>query len=238
MTGYEPHNTLKPVARGIWLVDGAPVMRAFVPVPMRSVVVQLQGGGLWVYAPHALTDGLVSELAALGPVDHIVSPNSDYDAKARAWVDAYPHARLWDVESLTPDAAEEAWRGQLHQLVVRVRADRGEAVFCHRPSHTLFFADLFEVLETKFLPVWSRPIVWFSGTDDSGGHLRPTLRCGRKYDHKVALGRDIETIMSWGARGLIPGHGRVFGSHANSQLERAFRKELRPLRWEKAFQKD
>ncbi|MEM7732447.1 MAG: DUF4336 domain-containing protein [Pseudomonadota bacterium] len=236
-TGYEPLGTLKPVAQGIWIVDGAPVMRAYVPVPTRSVVVQLQGGGLWVYAPIELTDGLAAELAAAGPVAHIVSPNADCNAQALVWADAYPEAQLWDVEALTPGEAEEAWRGQLHQAVVRVRPDWSEAVFCHRPSRSLFFADLFEVLETKFLPVWSRPIVWFSGTDDSGGHLRPTLRWGRKYDDKVALGRDIEKIMDWGARGLIPGHGRVFEAHANRELERAFRKELRPLRWEKAFEK-
>lgn len=237
MTGYEPLNTLKPVASGIWLVDGAPVTRAYVPVPMRSVVVQLQGGGLWLYAPGELTTDLAEALAALGPVEHIISPNLDYDARAQVWADVYPQAQFWDAEALRPHEAEDAWRGQLHQLVVRVRADRNEAVFCHRPSRTLFFADLFEVIETRHLPVWARPIVWFSGTDDSGGHMRPTHRWGRRYDDKIVLGRDIETIMEWGARGLIPGHGRVFEAHANTQLERTFRKELRPLRWEKAFQK-
>ncbi len=237
MTGYEPLNTLKPVAQGLWIVDGAPVTRAFVPVPTRSIVVQLQGGGLWIYAPVALTDGLATELAEMGSIDHIVSPNADHTEHAQVWAKAFPSARLWDIETLAPDQAEEAWQGQLHQLLVRVRPGRREAVFCHRPSRTLFFADLFEVLETKYLPVWSRPVVWFSGTDDSGGHLRPTLRWGRKYDDKVALGRDIETILDWGARGLIPGHGRMFEAHANSQLERAFRKELRPLKWERAFEK-
>lgn len=237
MTGYEPLGTLKPVAQGIWYVDGAPVQRAFVPLPTRCVVVQLQGGGLWIYAAADLTDGLEAELAALGPVGHIVCPNVDCVDMAQSWAGAYPNARLWDVDTLTPDHAEEAWQGQLHQLVVRVRLGRGEAVFCHRPSRTLFFADLFEVLETRLLPVWARPIVWFSGTDDSGGHLRPTLRWGRKYDDKLALGRDVETIMGWGARGLIPAHGRMVEAHANGQLERAFRKELRPLKWERAFEK-
>ncbi|MEO0371275.1 MAG: hypothetical protein AAF231_07450, partial [Pseudomonadota bacterium] len=59
----------------------------------------------------------------------------------------------------------------------------------------------------------------------------------RKYDDKLTLGRDVETIMDWGARGMIPGHGRVIEAHANGQLERAFRKEMRPLKWEKAFDK-
>ena len=236
-TGYEPHNTLKPVSKGLWLVDGAPVGRAFVPVPMRAVVVQLQDGGLWIYAPIELTDRLAAELAEIGEVAHIVAPTPEYEARAEAWADAYPKAQLWTAENLMPDKAETAWRGQLHQIVARTGAKRREAVFCHRPSRTLIFADLFEVIATKFLPTWTRPIVWFSGTDDSGGHMRPTHRWNRKYDDKVALGRDIETIMEWGPRGMIPGHGRCFEAHAGRQLERAFRKELRPLRWETAFQK-
>ncbi|MEL7279597.1 MAG: DUF4336 domain-containing protein [Pseudomonadota bacterium] len=236
-TGYEPLNTLKPVAKGLWRVDGAPVVRAFVPVPMRAVVVQLQGGALWVYAPMELTEGLAAELAELGEVAHVVAPTQEYEARAAEWFAAYPDATVWTAETLSVDGAEAAWKGQLHQIVARTGAKRREAVFCHRPSRTLIFADLFEVIETRFLPAWARPIVWLSGTDDSGGHMRPTHRWNRKYDDKVALGRDIEAIMEWGPRGMIPGHGRCFEAHAVRQLERAFRKELRPLRWETAFQK-
>ncbi|MEL7013205.1 MAG: DUF4336 domain-containing protein [Pseudomonadota bacterium] len=236
-TGYEPLNTLKPVAKGLWLIDGAPITRAFVPIPMRAIVVQLQNGGLWIYAPTDLTTGVATELAELGPVAHLVAPTPDYEMQVGAWSAAYPEAQVWTIGNLKADKAEAPWKGQLHQLVVRSGAKRREAVFCHRPSRTLFFADLFEVLETKHLAPWVRPIVWFSGTDDSGGHMRPSHRWGRKYDEKVALGRDIETMIGWGARGLIPGHGRLFEAHASRQLERAFRKELRPLRWETAFQK-
>ena len=236
-TGYEPLNTLKPVAKGLWVIDGAPVTRAYVPIPMRAIVVQLQGEDLWVYAPTDLTGELAAELAELGPVAHLVAPTPDYEAQVGAWAAAYPDAQVWTTDTLKADKAEPAWTGQLHQLVVRSGAKRREAVFCHRPSRTFFFADLFEVIETKYLAPWIRPIVWFSGTDDSGGHMRPTHRWGRKYDDKVNLGRDIETIISWGPRGLIPGHGRLFEAHAIRHLERVFRKELRPLRWETAFQK-
>lgn len=236
-TGYEPLNTLKPVAKWLWKIDGAPVKRAFVPIPMRAVVVQLQDGGLWVYASTELTDGLATELRELGAVAHIIVPNQEYAQCGDAWSQAYPEAHVWDIDSLSPNIAEAAWKGQLHQLVVRTGAKRREAVFCHRPSRTLFFADLFEVLETKNLSPWVRPIVWLSGTDDSGGHMRPTHRWRRRYDDKIALGKDIETIISWGPRGIITGHGRCFDAHAVPQLERVFRKELRPLRWETAFQK-
>lgn len=236
-TGYEPLNTLKSLTTGLWTVDGAPMPRAFVPVPTRSAVVKLKTGDLWVYALTEFSEALAEELAQLGPVAHIIVPNEDYEGRTQNWAAAYPKAELWDTERLRSDAAEDAWKGQLHQCVVRVRANRREAVFCHRPSRTLIFADLFEALETRYLVPWVRPIVWLSGTDDSGGHMRPSLRWGRRYDDKVALGRDIETLMEWGPRGIVPGHGRIFETHAVRQLERAFRKELRPLRWETAFQK-
>ncbi|MEO0751095.1 MAG: DUF4336 domain-containing protein [Pseudomonadota bacterium] len=225
------------MAKGLWLVDGAPVTRAFVPVPMRAVVVELQGGALWVYAPTDLTPALSRELAELGEVAHLVAPTPDYEAAVQMWADAYPQAEVWGVDRLKADTAETAWKGQLHQSVLRVGAKRREAVFCHRPSRTLILADLFEVLETRLLPPLVRPIVWLCGTDDSGGHMRPTHRWGRKYDDKIALGRDIEAVIAWGPRGIITGHGRCFEGHAVRQLERVFRKELRPLRWETAFQK-
>jgi hypothetical protein len=235
-TGYEPLCTLKPVADALWRIDGPAIWKGRVPYPTRSVVAKLQNGDLWVYSPTALTDDLKAELGDAGTVRHIVQPNADHTTHIAAWVDAFPDAQLWTTDSLQTDKTEAAWDGQLTQLVVRTGPERREAVFCHTASRTLIFADLFEALETKYLPVSARPIVWFSGTDDSsGGHMRPSHRWALKEKDKAALAEDIERIIKWNPWRIILSHGRCFDDSAITHLERAFRKVLRTHRWEAAL---
>lgn len=57
-TGYEPLNTLKPVADDIWLIDGPAVRFYGMPFPTRATVVRLANGDLWVHSPTELSDGL------------------------------------------------------------------------------------------------------------------------------------------------------------------------------------
>lgn len=236
-TGYEPLNTLKPVADGIWLIDGPAVWRGRVPYPTRAVVVLLTSGDLWIYAPTVLTDDLRTELSELGPVRHLVNPNADGMTYGAEWLDAFPDATLWDTETLQSDLAETAWLSDLEQRVVHTGPDRREAVFCHKASRTLIFAALFEALETKHLPAMSRPFVWLAGTDDSnGGHMRPTHRWALKDKDKTILANDIERIIKWNPRRIILAHGRCFNDSAVTHLERAFRKVLRTHRWEAALE--
>src|SRR5207253_182649 len=44
--------------------------------PTRMAVIRLSGGGLFLWSPIPLTDGLRAEVDALGEVSHIVAPNS------------------------------------------------------------------------------------------------------------------------------------------------------------------
>ena len=69
MSIYEPLNTLKPVAAGIWIIDGPAVICKRMPISTRATVVKLQSGNLWVHSPTALTKPLRAELEALGPRD-------------------------------------------------------------------------------------------------------------------------------------------------------------------------
>ena len=57
LRAYTPLNTLKPVAAGIWIVDGPLIHLAAlglrVPFTTRMTVVQLRDGGLWCHSPIA-----------------------------------------------------------------------------------------------------------------------------------------------------------------------------------------
>ena len=243
-TGYEPLNTLKPVARGLWLVDGPAIAHGRVPYPTRATVVRLDTGDLWVHSPTELTDGLRAELDALGPVRHLVVPNHAHTTHVADWRAAWPQATVWaapgaDVETareLQADRAEAPWADQLDQIVVRAGPKLREAVFLHRASRTLVLTDLFEAHETRHHKPWIRPLLWFAGTDDATGHMRPRYRWSLSGADKTRLADDIEVLIGWAPARVIIAHGRWYGEDGRAQLDYAFRKVLRPRRWELAYE--
>lgn len=249
MTGYEPLNTLKAVAGGLWLIDG-PAERSYgFPFSTRATVVQLENGDLWVHSPTVLTDALREELQAIGPVRHLIAPNQIHYVHVADWIEAFPEAQFWaapgvhgraaknglilpEAQPLQWDVAEQPWDGQLHQLIVRGSGFHKEAVFFHRISRTLILTDLIEAFDTAKLPARCRPFVWLNGIDNSDGKMPPLLRW--TYRDKAALAEDVETLVSWNPRRIIIAHGDCYHSNGAAELERAFRKLLRGRAWERA----
>jgi hypothetical protein len=136
---YEPINTLKPVGEGLWVADGTVVRMSYlwgsIPFPTRMVVSRLASGDLFLWSPTEPDGGLRAEIDALGPVRHLVSPNKIHYAHIAAWKRIYPEATAWASPGVRERAAsrgldapfdadlgdlpEEAWRGDLDQLVFR-----------------------------------------------------------------------------------------------------------------------
>lgn len=243
-TGYEPLDTLKPVADGLWLIDGPAQRHGRIPYPTRATVVRLDDGTLWVHSPTPLRDALRAELDALGPVGHLVAPNHAHVTHLPAWAEAYPRAASWAApgagldfaQELQAGAAEAPWAGQLDQIVVRAGPKLNEAAFFHRASRSLILTDLIEAIETEHIPAHLRPIVWLSGTDHTAGHMRPAYRWSLKAADKTALADDVEVMIGWGPKRVIIAHGRWCREDGCSMLEYAFRKVLRPRRWELAYE--
>ena len=249
-TGYEPLDTLKPVAGDLWLIDGPPIRFMGLPFSTRATVVRLKNGDLWVHSPTRLTDGLRAELDMLGPVRHLIAPNWIHYAHIAPWQAAYPQAIAWAApgvaeraakkgvemaidRALQWDAAEAPWAGQIEQMIVRGSKIHREAVFLHRASATLILTDLIEAFETEKLPVWMRPLVWIAGVDDSDGKMPPDMRWS--FRDKTALAEDVERMIAWAPERVILAHGRWYERDGTAELERAFRKLLQPRLWDRAL---
>jgi len=77
---YEPLNTLKAVAPGLWVVDG-PLIRfgprpLNMPFPTRMTVIRLDDGDLFIHSPTPLLPELTGELErCAGHPRWIVGPN-------------------------------------------------------------------------------------------------------------------------------------------------------------------
>ncbi|MFX0542380.1 DUF4336 domain-containing protein [Roseovarius sp. S4756] len=247
-TGYEPLNTLKPVADDIWVIDG-PALRFYgMPYSTRCTVVRLQNGDLWAHSPTNLTDDLRRELDALGPVRHLIAPNWIHYASVTEWQRAYPGAISHAAPGVARRAARKGinvtfdhdldqdapsdWQGQIDQMIVQGSNMHQEAVFFHRASNTLILADLIENFETAKLPIWMRPLVWIAGIDDSDGKMPPDMRMTFR---KAALADSVERMIAWAPERIILAHGRWYRSDGVAELRRAFRRVLRDREWTAAM---
>ncbi|WP_135503636.1 DUF4336 domain-containing protein [Roseovarius aestuariivivens] len=249
-TGYEPLDTLKPVADDLWIIDGAAVRVMGFPFPTRATVVRLRDGGLWVHSPTPLTEGLRREIEAEGPVAHLIAPNQFHFLYLNAWAAAFPEAAVWlspgardraarsgvtlpEGEVLCGAGPETPWAGQIEQLLIKGSRWHKEVVFHHKASATTILTDLIQAFETEKLPARCRPFVWLNGIDDSDGKTPPLIRWS--FRDKNAMAGDLETVIGWGARRVILSHGRWYRRDGTAELERAFRRVLGARAWERAL---
>lgn len=243
MTGYAPLNTLKPVAEGLWVIDGPAVICRRMPYSTRAMVARLQNGDVWVHSPTPLTKALQAEIAALGPVGHLVAPNWDHTCFMGDWQAAFPDAAIWAVPNdgergsgLAYDHAlgdDAPWQDEIDQLIVAGSRKYREVVFFHHASKTLIVTDLIHNFDTAKLPAWARPVIWLCGTDNSDGKMPPGMR--RSFRDAELLADAAEHMINWRPRRLIPAHGDWFDADAVAKLEHAFRRQLKERLWTRAL---
>jgi Domain of unknown function (DUF4336) len=238
IAAYEPVNTLKAVADGLWLVDGPLIDFNYaglrLPFPTRMTVVRLAGGDLWLHSPTALTAGLKAEIDALGPARHLIAPNKLHYWWIGDWRKAYPEALAYAAPGVRRRAAGRAiaferdlgaepaaWAGEIDQVLVP-GGFMTEVAFFHRRSRTLILTDLIENFEPGKVPRgWLRLLMRLGGVMEPGGtprDMRLTL-----LGHRKAVRRAIMTMIGWRPQRVIVAHGRCWHENATAELGRAFR---------------
>jgi len=237
MSGYPPLNTLKPVAGNIWIVDG-PMIRFYgLPFSTRATVVRLASGDLWVHSPTKLTDGLVAELQALGPVAHLIAPNEIHYAYVAEWQAAFPEAHSWATPGVQERAASRGmeltfdhifgegaaptWAEEIDWLVVEGSRVHVEAVFFHHASRTLILTDLIENFEAGKLPFWMRPFARLGGIVAPKGGMPRDMRATFRKNHDL-LRSAIDRMIAWAPERVILAHGKWFESGGTEALRKAF----------------
>jgi hypothetical protein len=234
---YAPLGVPKPFADDIWIVDG-PEIRfdlAFlhIPFPTRMTVVRLPSGAVWLHSPIPAEDKLVERVAAIGPVAHIVAPNSIHYSWVGPWSARFPEARVWAVSRLDGGAGARMpphrilgqtpppeWEGAIDQLVVE-GSRVFEADFLHRPSRTLILTDLIENFEKeRFHSRFYRWLAYLGGVIHPDGKTPSDLR--RTFP-KAALRAAVERMIAWAPDRIILAHGLCYPDGAVAELRRAFR---------------
>ena len=215
---------LEEIGKEIWTYEGSQVDFYGFPFPTRMTLIRLAGGDLWVHSPENLTDQLQQELATLGTVRYLISPNKLHHLFLEQWMAAYPDALTYSAPGLAQkrkdiqfaeelsDYPDRRWSREVEQTIFRGSPSMEEVVFYHRSSKTLILTDLIENFDPRTLNWWQRGLARLAGTVHPHGKMpldwRLTFLLGSKEKARASLRR----IMAWDIQNVVLSHGKcVFG---------------------------
>ncbi|MBF9035007.1 DUF4336 domain-containing protein [Rhodobacterales bacterium HKCCE2091] len=232
---YPPLLTPKPVADGVWIVDGPEIGFYRMDFPTRMTAIRLASGAMWLHSPVKFSEPLLEALQAQGPIRHLVAPNWIHYAFVADWSDALPGAEVWACPGVAERAAEKGvdlrvdhvltdeapapWRGEVAQIVVPGSRIHREAVFFHRPTSTLILTDLIENFEPRKLPWHIRLMTRLAGNQDPNGSMPRDMRL--LFDRDALRGA-VRRMIDWGPERVILAHGRWYETGGVAELRRAF----------------
>lgn len=166
---------LKEFGPQIWTADGPDVAVVGFHYPTRMAIIRLSDGGMFVWSPIRLTESLQAEVDAIGPVRHLVAPNSLHHLFLPEWKRAYPDAKLYAAPGLRKkrndiifdadleSAASFGWVGEIDQVPLRGNLITTEVVFFHVESGTVLFTDLIQQLSADRLSGWRAMVAKLDG---------------------------------------------------------------------------
>ncbi|WP_370628933.1 DUF4336 domain-containing protein [Celeribacter sp. PS-C1] len=237
---YPPLNTLKPVGPDvdseIWLADGPPVPFYGMNFPTRMTVVRVDGK-LWVHSPIALDEGLLDEMAALGPIGWLIAPNPIHYVSLNAWHKRFPgaavlaapgvkeRARKFNIpvppHEILTDEAPEGYAHAIRQRVVKGHRFLHEVVFFHESSRTLILTDLIENFEAEKVGPFRAVLTHLAGILDPDGKAPADMRATFKSKKKARA--VMREVIGWEPEKVILSHGRWYSENGTEELKRAFR---------------
>ena len=150
---------LTPLAPGLFVAQAH-------PGALRTTVVRLPDGGLWVHAPPAWSPAFADALSAVGELAHLVAVTPEQAAALGSWVERVEGVRCWAAPAVvdatlqaghtmppvTPlDARTDPWSHTVAFRTARGNAHE-EALFLHLPSRTLIVGNLFETRHPQATP--------------------------------------------------------------------------------------
>ncbi|WP_197277224.1 DUF4336 domain-containing protein [Sphingomonas profundi] len=216
----------------MWTADGPPVSVAGFLYPTRMILIRLSDGTLFVWSPVALSVDLAARVDALGPVRHIVAPNSLHHMFVGEWQAAYPEARSYAALGLREkrrdlrwdedlgDAPAAAWANDIDQVVMRGNRITTEVVFFHRASRTVIFADLIQHFESGWFTGWRALVARL----DLLTAPRPTVprKFRATFRDRTAARRAVGQILDWPAEAVLAAHAAPIPHGGRAAIAHAF----------------
>jgi|SRR5215217_4621155 len=234
MTTYPPLNVLKPVGDGIWIVDSGPLHAGgLLPLPIRMTVMQLEDGTMLLHSPTEYDASLHHAIDQLGPIGHLIAPNSAHWSFIKRWKQEVPAALAWAAPGLRKrrpvkkagiawhddlgPSSQALWAPQIEQIEVPGIGGFREICFFHRRSSSLVVTDLIQNLEGDKM---SLPMRAFSALVGARGKAPIYLRAVVRLKGPAAR-RAGEALVALMPQRVIFSHGKWFDMLAEERLRKS-----------------
>jgi hypothetical protein len=230
---YPPLDTLKPVKNGVWIVDSGPMaVMGFVQLPIRMTVLRLNDGSLMLHSPTRFTATLKQELEQVGPIAHLMAPNSAHWMFVKEWQDRCPAVRTWAAPGLSrrrqvrrmgvridqelQEGPLARWPDEIDRVLIEGVGFAEVALFV-RHAKLVVLTDLILNLEASKLPMALRPAARLAGVLAPDGkaplYLRALIKLKRRQARQAA-----KRLIAYKPELAIFTHGRWFESGAEQKL--------------------
>lgn len=196
-------------------------------IPVRSTIVKLADGGLWICSPPPPTPALREALRAIGPVRRVVAPNLQHHRFFAGFLASVPEAEGFVAPGMADKSpalgghrvlGETDWPDDLEGVFVDGLPVLNETVWRHRATGTLIVTDLLFAFGADNQPLL-RLVARLLGVDRRLG-MSLTMKLAVK--DQPALRRSVDRITSRPVQRIITAHDRIITSAAEDALATAF----------------
>jgi hypothetical protein len=227
-------SALSPYVPGrIWLC-AYPVRLAGTRFDARMTVIRLSSGGLMLHSPCEITAALAQEIAALGPVAHIVAPGNFHHLFAASAQAAFPAAKTWicpgvekrqlglKYDAVLGDTAPPDWAGEIDQVLVDGTRIMREVAMFHRASRTLILVDLIENFTDATPGIGGALKFWFKTVLRMWNNPRPAPEYRMGWRDRAAAAQSLRRILAWDFERIVISHGDLIERNAHDVAARAW----------------
>ncbi len=213
----------------VWLSD-SPVSIVGMQLTATMAVLRLRGDALLLWSPVELTDARRAAVEALGNVEHLYAPNLFHHLWLGDWAAAFPSARVHGppglvekrrelkVDRVHGSTPEPAFEGVVDEVPIEGFRLRETAIL-HRPSSTLFVADLVHAIGRP-THGWTRFYARAMGFYDRIAISR--MIRWTAFADRVAARRSVDAVLALPAERVVVGHGAPITEGARESIAAAY----------------
>ena len=228
---------LTPFADSVWTA-ATPIRFVGMWTPHVMSVIRSRDGRLILHSPCHPSAQLIEQIAALGPVAHIIAPNWFHDLYLAEYRRLYPESTFWGptvlrrqlgptlIDQELTETTRPPWFDEMPHVTLSGLLTFDESMFFHGPSGTLILADLLMNHSAgPDAPMFTRFMYWFGGLNDR--LVTPTyLRWFGWLSNRAiqSVSKAAQQIETWNPDRLIVGHGRSIKDQAMPQLRLALKR--------------
>ncbi|NES18455.1 MAG: DUF4336 domain-containing protein [Symploca sp. SIO3E6] len=225
---------LKNIDTNLWVAE-QPLKYFGLEVGTRMTVIRFNHNKLMVISPIYPEDKIIQQLAQLGTVNYIISPNLYHHLFIAPFKKIYPDAELWatsgleqkrsdlPIDKIFNDECSLQFLEQVevspvigfNTLDVTGYSPLNEWVFFHTESNTLIITDIAYYFDAFSSPIMQLVTKLFGGYQQ----LRPSFLEKIATPDKEQVKQSIQRILSWDFERVIMAHGSILEQDAKQQFK-------------------